>query len=188
VAVRRIKADLNFEGNQSQYMVVHSGTTFPTALAEGQLFYRSDEDKIYICTDPSTPVWVACGSGSSSGGGTFDWTFNWNGILRVANRVDGPRIATGNGTIERVTIWRGRAGSSGNTTIDVNKNGSSLFNSATNPIVTAASGNNAVNSVTAFDSGEADFSLGDVITVDIDTVEVGLKIGLVVMIRVKYDD
>lgn len=36
----------------------HSGTSFPTSSVVGQLFYRSDLKKLFVCTDAVLPVWT----------------------------------------------------------------------------------------------------------------------------------
>jgi len=38
----------NFNGFQAKNMVIHSGTTYPAGPTLGQLFYKTDVEKIYI--------------------------------------------------------------------------------------------------------------------------------------------
>lgn len=99
-------------------------------------------------------------------------SFRMMGTLIVTTEFDVslPAIA---GTIKRVSMCRASNGTGGSTVIDVNVNGASIFDVATKPTVTAAAGDNVVNSVTSFDAGEDAISTDDIISVDIDSKEAG---------------
>lgn len=43
-----LKADYDFKQFQLKNAIMHKGTSFPGSPAEGQMFYRSDEDKLYL--------------------------------------------------------------------------------------------------------------------------------------------
>lgn len=72
--------------------------------------------------------------------------FVFNGKLATATTVDGAFIVPFAGTIVRVTLFRRTAGNSGSTTIDILKNGTTVYTTSGNrPSVTSASGNNQVS-------------------------------------------
>ena len=62
-----VYGNLNLKQNQPTFMVLHKGSSFPsspTPLA-GQLFYRSDENKVYYYNGST---WTEVGSGGGGGG------------------------------------------------------------------------------------------------------------------------
>ena len=63
-----VYGNLNLKQNQSEFMVLHKGTAFPGSPTpvEGQLFYRSDEEKIYFYNGTA---WTEVGTGGGGSGG-----------------------------------------------------------------------------------------------------------------------
>jgi hypothetical protein len=106
------------------------------------------------------------------------------GRPRVENDPDGAWIAPKDGYLAGVTLYRGTAGSSGSTTIDVNKNGTTLFtNQNIRPSVSSTDGNNAhmeeAPDVTTFVKG-------DRFQMDIDAIEAGTPLNIVVIVEIQY--
>lgn len=114
-------------------------------------------------------------------------TFRWTGIgvITVIANLDGAWIAPRAGTISRITLHRHTAGSSGTTTIDVNKNQITVFTTQANrPAVTAASGNNQISVHTDMDI--ASFAQNDQFQIDVDTAEIGAAKDISVIMEVQY--
>lgn len=128
---------------------------------------------------------VQVGNLPAPGGTPADtFSFRVNGKPTPSNSVDGAWIAPRAGNITRITLWRGTAGSSGSTTIDVNKNAVTLYTTQANrPSVTTASGNNALSTTTPDITSVAQ---DDIIKVDVDVVESGNPNDLSVTIEVQY--
>lgn len=65
-----LNGDLDFNQNEATELVLHQGTAFPTVPApiEGQTFYRTDTDTMYIYDGAS---WVALDSSTGSGNSLF---------------------------------------------------------------------------------------------------------------------
>jgi hypothetical protein len=101
--------------------------------------------------------------------------------------VDGAWIAPRSGTITRVTLFRRTAGSStGPTTIDVNKNGTTIYTTQGNrPIVLQSDGANAIDATTNFDV--TTFAQDDRFDVDVDVVEGGNPQDISVIMEVDWD-
>lgn len=121
------------------------------------------------------------------GGGTDRGTFSWvlNGKVIATEGLDGVRIPASAGTITAVWIWRETAGTGGSTTVDVNKNGTTIFTTQSNrPVVTAAGGDNQKDQSGTINV--TSFSAGDLLSIDIDTVETGNPQDIIVMVEVEY--
>jgi hypothetical protein len=86
-------------------------------------------------------------------------------------------------TISSVTLMRRTAGDGGATRIDVLKNGSSIFDGPTKPQVAYTEGDNAIDTVTSFDAGEASLSVNDYLDIQLEAVETGSPEGLTVVVR-----
>lgn len=129
---------------------------------------------------------ITVGSLPGGGGTRRDSTrFVVNGKPQVVTKIDGAWIAPQAGTITRVTLYRRTAGSSGSTTVDVNKNGTTIFTTQGNrPSVTAASGNDQISARTNMDV--TTIAQNDRIEVDIDAVEAGNPQDLSVIFVVQY--
>jgi len=109
-------------------------------------------------------------------GGIPAYFLRVDGFLRVITGLE-PTLIYQSSTIIKVRLLRQIAGSGGTTTIDINKNGTSIFTDPANrPSVDATAGDNAV-SIANVSVIVAD---GDIITLDIDTVEDGEPQGLYV--------
>jgi len=67
----KILGNTDLSSNQLQFHVVHKGTSFPSSPApvQGQLFFRTDENKLYFYDGSD---WTAVGTGAGGGGvGTY---------------------------------------------------------------------------------------------------------------------
>ncbi len=152
-------------------------TTGPTdltvgAVSDGQYLKRSGTSIV-----GDTPA----GSGTARDTVRFVLT----GKPAVLTGMDGAWIAPRAGTITRITLWRRTAGASGSTTVDVNKNGTTLYTTQGNrPTVTQAAGNNAIDATTDMDV--TSLAQNDRIEVDIDAVETGNPQDIAVIIEVSY--
>lgn len=111
--------------------------------------------------------------------------FVLNGKPRVATGIDGAFIVPQAGTITSITLWRRTAGTSGSTTVDVNKNGTTVFTTQANrPTVAFSAGANAINRRTNMDVTAV--AQNDRIEVDIDAVEGGNPLDVAVMVSINY--
>lgn len=138
-----------------------------STIADGKFFRRSGTQ--VVGTDASV---------------TDTIRFVSSGALSAGSGIDGAWIAPRAGSIERVTLWRRTAGSSGSTVVDVNKNGTTLYTTQSNrPTVTQAAGDNAIDATTDFDV--TTFAQDDRIEVDVDAVEAGSPLDLAVIITVR---
>jgi phage-related tail fiber protein len=111
--------------------------------------------------------------------------FTGTGVIVATVGLDGAWIAPKACTITRVTLWRRTAGSGGSTTVDVNKNGTTIFTTQANrPSVLNTDGANAIAVRTNMDvTGVAQ---NDRIEVDVDTAETGSARDLSVIIEAVY--
>jgi hypothetical protein len=91
-----------------------------------------------------------------------------NGAYRVDTSVDGTYVAPTAMTLTSVRLWRGTAGTSGSTTVDLKKNGVTML--SVQPTITAASGNDQTALGTLSVTSVA---VGDKLTIDATAVEVG---------------
>lgn len=100
--------------------------------------------------------------------------------------MDGPWVAPYAGEILRVTFWRGVAGSSGTTTMDVSIEGTTVFTTQSNrPAIAQTDGDDYVDVSGTIQAGT--FSQDDKITVDLDAFEAGNPKNLAVTIHVRLD-
>jgi hypothetical protein len=114
---------------------------------------------------------------------TADWRVN--GKPLVATNVDGAWIAPFSGKILRVTLYRRTAGTGGSTTVDVNKNGTTIYTTPANrPTVTAAGGNDQLSTTTP---DVTTFAQNDRIQIDIDAIETGNPQDLTLVLTVLFD-
>ena len=93
--------DINLNKNELQNVVIQKLGANPSSPAEGQIYYNSSDDTIYLNTsaDPANPVWdslggdvtsVVAGTGLTGGGTTWDITVNvigGTGITANANDI-----------------------------------------------------------------------------------------------------
>ena len=122
----------------------------------------------------------------ASGGGqdTQTFSFKLSGRPKVESKFDVAWIAPRACTIQKIELYRRKAGTSGSITIDVNKNGTTVFTTQSNrPSIAFSDGDDATNigvpNITSM-------ALGDRIESDIDAIELGNALDLSVMIEVKY--
>jgi len=102
-----VYGNLNLKQNQPTYMVVHKGTAFPTSPTPvaGQLFYRSDDEKLYFYNGTTT-TWTEVGAGGGGGGiGRFIETFTSQTSVTVTHNLGdaNPVVQVYNGSAEQMT-------------------------------------------------------------------------------------
>jgi len=117
---------------------------------------------------------------STDGIGTVQWAsasslatklvHRWeaNGPYRIDNDVDGPYIATRDGTLNRVLLYRRQGGTSGSTGVNLLKNGASVLSAVPSIASSAAASSTALAGI-----GTAAFSQGDRFTVSASAVDGG---------------
>jgi hypothetical protein len=103
-----------------------------------------------------------------------------NGPYRVDTAVDGGIMVPTSMVLTAVKLHRTTPGSSGSTSIDINKNGSTMYitNPASKPAI--GFGSTVFHAVLPSDTT---LSAGDVITIDIDAIEAGNPANLTVTIE-----
>jgi len=112
-----------------------------------------------------------------------DSRFRWAGLgpFTVGTDVDGAWISNSAFTITSVRLWRGTAGSSGSTIVDIHKNGTTMYTTQGNrPTILFSDADNIVDATLPDVVAVAQ---GDVITLDIDQIEAGTPLDLVVMVE-----
>lgn len=57
--------DVDFQDNEIENIIIHSGTAFPTAV-EGKLFYRTDLNLLHVNIDGTVPGWQAIATGANA--------------------------------------------------------------------------------------------------------------------------
>lgn len=135
--------------------VIYGGTSWvPTRLAKWT-------DWQVLTLASGIPTWAAWGGGSTWGSYMFAiaWTIGATGT-NVANTV----LVNGTKTITSVDLWYGTAGS-GTLTVDVNKNGITLFATTKPSIITTNQWSVASGTLTT-----TALASGDYLTIDIDAV------------------
>ena len=98
---------VNFNGNETQYQVIHNLIADPTAAdsTEGQIYYNTNTNVLKVCTDGLTPTWVTITAGgvsnfSSTAGTYISLTNNSNATGSVSigtvdlSAVDGTSVTT----------------------------------------------------------------------------------------------
>lgn len=110
--------------------------------------------------------------------------FVLNGKPKIVSGSDGAWIAPASGSFASVKLYRRSSGSNLSTTIDLNKNGTTMYtNQAVRPSITASAGNNVVTgSLPAI----IDFTTNDRIEWDIDAVESGNPQDLCLILIAQY--
>lgn len=112
---------------------------------------------------------------------SVDWVVNGN--IALGQEVDCGRLAI-NGQIACVQVARGKSGNLGQTVVDVNINGTTIFtDQGKRPKVLASEGDNTGAEVTDIDV--RDLHRLDYLTVDVDETEVGPADNLHVRVLVK---
>lgn len=138
---------------------VSQGTSFPEdpAPIEGQLFYRTDEDKVYIYNGAS---WDELAGGAPS-----DPRFCIQGTAQVSIKVI-QALSGRAATIAKVKVYADTAPTGASLIVDVNKNGTTIFTTQANR-PTLAIGQNSDDSGTPDVTSIAE---GDRWSIDIDQV------------------
>lgn len=109
--------------------------------------------------------------------------FNQNGLLEIAQKVDGPYVLNHNGSITSVRGYRQGAGTSGTTIVDVALNSNSIFTQSSNKLQFLASdGNNIKRQSSA--PAVTSFSAGDDISINLSQLEAGSPSDLAVTIEI----
>jgi len=143
-----------------------AGVAFPGAPDEGDIYYRSDEDKAYIYNGV---VWALLAYGSGAGAGSP--VVQVGGALVTTTGVGGVYVVTANCDIAAVYIYCKENGSAGSTIVDVHKDGVTIFtNQANRPELAHDDPDNVAK------SGVPDITTaveGEVLSVDIDQIATG---------------
>ena len=163
------------------------GVFLQDAGVRDELCYVARSTNDLILVDPNNPAGRTL---SALGVGTPRDTikFGISGRVVVVTSIDTFWVAPRACTIRRVTMIRGTAGTSGSTTVDVNKNAVTIYTTQANrPSVTQASGNLSKSTTTPDITAVAQ---NDVITVDVDVVEgsgaSGPPVDLSVILELEY--
>jgi len=90
----QVQGNLDFRLSQFGYLVVQQGTSTPGSGEEGQLYWDSDDEKLYVWDNDGT-TWVEIGSGGGDGkikvdaAATADYlgTSGSNGVLRTTSAI-----------------------------------------------------------------------------------------------------
>jgi len=110
-------------------------------------------------------------------------SFEANGAYWEVTAVDGAWILDSSKTITAVWLYRGTAGDSGNTVVDIHKNGTTIYSTQGNrPTIAYDDGDNKVDCTLP---DVTSIAAGDVLTVDIDSVEGGDPADLSIIIHVE---
>jgi hypothetical protein len=112
--------------------------------------------------------------------------FHWfDAFPDSGSYLAGVWVPSRSGAITHVWVHRRVAGTGGNTVLDVNNSGSTIFtNQANRPIISAATGNNAVVQSGTIDSPL--FNAGDWIGIQLDDKEYGQPKDLSITLEVRY--
>lgn len=133
----------------------------------------------------TTPVTLTALLGGASGSNHVVAEFKLNGKITTLTKLDVAFIVPFNGTIARVVLYRRTAGSSASTTVDVNKNGTTIYTTQGNrPSITQASGNDQTNAGGAAPDVTS-VAQGDRIEVDVDAAEAGNPLDLAVLVTIQ---
>lgn len=120
---------------------------------------------------------------AAAGGGSATFQHRWtaNGPFRVDTDVDGGYISDSAFTISGVRLWRGTAGSSSSTIVDIHKNGTTMYTTQGNrPTILFSDGDNKIDATLP---DVTSISAGDIITMDIDQIEAGNPADLTLLIQ-----
>ncbi len=144
-----------------------------------------DHVLIEDASDSDNKKRVAASDFLGGGGGTSrdTWRFALTGKISVSTEIDSAWVAPRAATVTRVTLYRRTAGSSGVTTVDVHKGGTTIFTTQGNRPSTSGTGADQV--VTGTPDVTA-IAQDDRIEVDIDVAEAGNPQDLAVIIEVSY--
>lgn len=108
----------NFHKGQAKNLVIHKGTAFPSNPAEGQEFYRTDQDKLYIYDGAG---WEEVGQGDPVPSGAImmfksSCPSGWSRVTELDNRFPrGAATAGGTGGSETHRHQYGTGWASGST-------------------------------------------------------------------------
>lgn len=118
---------------------------------------------------------------SASGSGKFQHRWVANGPFRIGTDVDGAYISDTGFTISGVWIYRTNAGTSGSTILDLNKNGTTMYTTQGNrPTIAFNDGDKKVDCTLP---DVTSVSAGDILTIDIDSIEGGKPRDIILVIE-----
>lgn len=184
VAVLRVGTDGKFEeasGDQTPFVftdVLSAAAGEISALSEKSAPVQADLVVIEDSADSNAKKKVQVGSLPTRD----SFSFKLNGKPSVSTKVDGAWIVPRASTITRVTLYRRTAGVSGTTTVDLNKNGTTIYTTQGNrPSVTQAGGDDQLSTTTPDVTALAQ---DDRVEFDIDVVESGNPQDLTLVIEV----
>ncbi len=126
-------------------------------------------------------------SGSGSGltgltGGTVIVSYRLMGVLLAKTNIDGGMYIPFAGTVVSVSLYRGTAGSSGSTLVDIHKNGTTVFTTQGNrPTLAFGAG----QKVTVTNMDVTSVSAGDVFTCDVDQIDAGNPEDVIVVLELE---
>ena len=176
--------------NASNYVGLANGST---GTNNGVRFWGFQLEKasspgVYVRTTTSSVAaskgTVTDGSPTDTGPGTRAViTYRLMGVAIPKTAVDGGAIIPFDGTIVSVNLYREVAGTSLNTIVDVNKNGTTIFTGQANRPTLVFNSSSKKVTVTTIDI--ASVSAGDVLTCDIDQVDGGNPEDIVVTVELK---
>jgi len=133
------------------------------------------EDAVLIVSGV-TPAWLGT---ANQLGYSIEWRAN--GLYLVDTVVDGGAIAPTDMTVSAVWLYRLIAGTSGSTVIDLNKNGTTMYTTQANRPTIAF--NDADSKIQAALPDVTAVAAGDILSIDIDTVEAGSPGNLVLVVK-----
>lgn len=117
------------------------------------------------------------------GAGSTIYQTKWmaNGPYQVGSEVDGAYISSSAFTINGIYLWRGIAGATGSTVLDIHKNGTTLYTTQVNrPTIQY---NDADRKVQSTLPDVTSVTIGDTITLDIDNIETGNPKDLMIVMQ-----
>ena len=105
-------------------------------------------------------------------GGQTQHIWHANGPYQIGTEIDGGIVSPTTATISAIRIHRTTPGTSGSTTLDINRNGTTLYITNPSSKPSLAFGDAVLNATLPSD---INISLGDILTLDIDGIEVEIQ-------------
>lgn len=105
-------SNIDLVGNQLQNAIIHAAGVAPTALAEGQIYYNTASNKLFINTDGTSGGWldvsgdikeVIAGSGLTGGGSADSVTINIGSGDGITVNADNIALSVNGSQFEFVT-------------------------------------------------------------------------------------
>lgn len=153
------------------------------------LWVNTTAKTAFICTDPAVgaAVWIEITVVSVKRSYVFE--FKLDGWITAQTDLDGLLVVPFACTVQKITMSRRRAGSSGSTIVDVNKAASggaavTLYTTQGNrPTIAQTDGDR--KAIIATDPDITALTAGDYLSVDVDSAEGSFPLDLVVSVYVK---